>query len=50
MENGKKARDMKKKIIGALLGKGAIPREFLEQLELRAFIEGKGKMLQSVRK
>ncbi len=34
-------------ILGALLGKGAIPGEFLEQLELRELIEGMGKMLQS---
>ncbi|MEA5115944.1 MAG: ADP-ribosylglycohydrolase family protein [Geobacteraceae bacterium] len=33
-------------ILGAMLGKGAVPREFLEQHELRELIEGMGKMLQ----
>lgn len=37
-------------ILGALLGKGAIPREFLEQLELRVLIEGMGKKLITIRK
>jgi ADP-ribosyl-[dinitrogen reductase] hydrolase len=36
--------------LGAMLGKGAIPRDYLEQLDLRELIEGVGKKLQSAGK
>ncbi len=35
-------------ILGAMLGKGAVPKELLSKLELRDVIEGMGKTLQSV--